>query len=349
MTLSSHYLLVLVMAALPAWATLNATTFPLPPAGEALVGVPWKITTRYEDTLIDIARLHGLGFTEIRQANPTVDAWLPGEGTEVILPTSFVLPDAPRQGIIINVAEMRLYFFPKAKVGERSQVVTYPVSIGRGNWQTPLVSTTLTAKVKNPTWYPPESVRKEHAADGNPLPKAVPPGHANPLGGYALRLGLASYLIHGTNKPYGIGMRVTHGCIRLYPEDIKALFEVVPIGTPVRIINQPYKAGWHRDELYLEVHAPLSHEQDAIDRGNIGVDNLTPVVAQVVEATQGKKAYQVDWDKVQTIVHEQAGIPVSVARSRQAVSAADTFAAKIKSAKFTQGPLSSPSLRNLEL
>jgi L,D-transpeptidase ErfK/SrfK len=318
MNMSPIYLLVAV-AALSAWTPLFAATFELPPPDEAVVGETRKTTARYEDTLIDIARLHSLGYNEIRHANPGVDPWLPGEGTEVILPTHFVLPNAPRQGILINIAEMRLYYYPKVSAGERPQVVTYPVSIGRGEWETPLGTTHITAKVKDPTWYPPESVRKEHAADGDPLPKAVPPGPDNPLGRYALRLGLASYLIHGTNKPFGIGMQVTHGCMRLYPEDIKPLFKAVPVGTPVRIVNQPYKAGWHGGDLYLEVHAPPAGGTHT-DPGQ----NLTPVVAQVIAATQGREGYEVDWNKVQDIVKAQAGIPIAVARGGQQIRAAGT-------------------------
>jgi L,D-transpeptidase ErfK/SrfK len=235
---------LLAVAVLPAWTRLAAATFELPSASEAVVGEPMKVIARYEDTLIDIARRNSLGFDEIRYANPKVDTWLPGAGTEVVLPTHFMLPHTPREGLVINVAEKRLYYYPKVRPGEQPTVVTYPISIGRGDWETPIVTTKITSKAKDPTWYPPESVRKEHAAEGDILPKAVPPGPGNPLGQYALYLGLGGYLIHGTNKPFGIGMQVTHGCIRLYPEEIKALFQAVDIGTPVRIVHQRYKAGW---------------------------------------------------------------------------------------------------------
>ncbi|MGH8500957.1 MAG: L,D-transpeptidase family protein [Gammaproteobacteria bacterium] len=323
MNANLNSLLIAVLATFPAGATLNAATLDLPTADDALVGESQITTARYEDTLIDIARLHGLGFNEIRHANPKVDAWLPGAGTKVILPMRHILPDAPRDGIVINVAEMRLYYYPKARSGEPPQVVTYPVSIGRGEWQTPLMTTEITSKVKDPTWYPPESVRKEHAADGDPLPKAVPPGPKNPLGGYAMRLGIPSYLIHGTNKPYGIGMQVTHGCIRLYPEEIEALYNAVSVGTPVRIVNQSYKAGWHDGELYLEVHAPLSDGSDAVP-----TQNLTPVVARVIAATEGREGYEVDWDKVRDIVNEQAGMPVPAGRSSGKIHAPQTFVAQ---------------------
>ncbi len=299
--------LLLIVAA--AWTPLTAATFDLPPADEAIVGTSRVITARYEDTLVDIARRHSLGFNEIRHANPRVDTWLPGEGTKIVLPTHFILPDAPREGIVINIAEMRLYYY-RNRPDHRPQVITFPISIGRKDWQTPLATTSITAKAKDPTWYPPESVREEHAADGDPLPKIVPPGPDNPLGRYALRLGLASYLIHGTNKPFGIGMQVTHGCMRLYPEDMEALFAAVSVGTPVRIVNQPYKAGWHKGELFLEVHAPLP------DGNKIATPmrNFTPIVDKVIAATNSQPGYPINWDKVRSIVQAEAGAPVAVTR-----------------------------------
>jgi L,D-transpeptidase ErfK/SrfK len=328
-----HLLLLLAVATSP---SLEAANFALPVAEDSVVGEPQETRTRYEDTLVDIARRHSLGFDEIRHANPGVDSWLPGEGTQVILPTRFILPDAPREGLVINVAEMRLYYYPKPVAGQPATVITYPISIGRGDWQTPLTTTRITAKVKNPTWYPPESVRKEHAAEGDPLPKAVPPGPKNPLGGYALRMGLDSYLIHGTNKPFGIGMQVTHGCIRLYPEEIENLFNEVPVGTPVRIINQPFKAGWRGDELYLEVHAPLAEgKEQVVNKSASGVDNLTPVVSQVIAATQGRAGYEVDWDKVQAVVDAQAGIPVSITRNGGASPPAGTSVAQTEMSNLT--------------
>jgi L,D-transpeptidase ErfK/SrfK len=318
-----NFFLIFAIAALAAWPPLSAATFELPSANEAVVGEPMKVAARYEDTLVDLARRNSLGFDEIRHANPKVDAWLPGAGTEVVLPTQFMLPDAPRKGIVVNTAEKRLYYYPKARVGAQPQVVTYPISIGRGDWETPLVTTKITSKVKDPTWYPPESVRKEHAAEGDILPKAVPPGPRNPLGQYALHLGLESYLIHGTNKPFGIGMQVTHGCIRLYPEEIEALFQSVEVGTPVRIVDQPYKAGWLGDTLYLEAHAPLGGTVKAN-----AAQNLTPVVGQVISATKGREDYPIDWNKVRRVVNDQAGVPIAISREGQQHPAASTSIAQ---------------------
>ena len=236
-------------------------TFPLPPAGTDVVGDVWAVVARHEDTLPDLARRFDLGYDEIAAANPGVDVWLPGRGTKVLLPTEFVLPDAPREGLVLNLASMRLFYYPATGPEETPTVVTHPVGIGREGWATPQGKTKVVSKKAHPSWTVPASILAEHAANGDPLPGVVPPGPDNPLGDYAMRLGIPGYLIHGTNKPHGVGMRVSHGCIRLYPEDIERLFPEVPVGTPVRIVNQPYLAGWNNGVLYLEAHPPL--EEDA--------------------------------------------------------------------------------------
>ncbi len=236
----------------------HAATYELPADGSDLVGEVTTVVAQYEDTLIDLARTHGVGYQDIVRANPDVDVWIPGEGTEVVLPTRYILPPGPRQGIVLNLAEYRLYYYPEPKAGETPVVMTYPISIGRQDWETPLGQTRVTAKAVNPTWYPPQSVRDEHAAEGRPLARVVPPGPENPLGSRAMRLSLPGYLIHGTNRPAGVGMRVTHGCVRMFPEDIEYLFELVAIDTRVRIINEPVKIGWQGDELLIEVHPVLT-------------------------------------------------------------------------------------------
>ena len=187
-----------------------ADTFPLSPNSD-VVGELRIIIAKHEDTLSDLARRHNLGYNEIVDANPTVDPWLPGAGTPIVLPTQFVLPNAARQGIVLNVATMRLFYYPPTKPGEQTVVITHPIGIGKEGWSTPLGTTQVVAKQKDPAWNVPVSIREEHAKKGDPLPAIVPPGPDNPLGQFAMRLGLPSYLIHGTNKPYGIGMRVSHG------------------------------------------------------------------------------------------------------------------------------------------
>lgn len=294
-----------VLTALVASGSLMAETFVLPSQDADIVGRTHTVFTRQEDTLADIAQRHGVGYEEIILANQRVDPWLPGKGTQVVLPVQYVLPPTPREGIVINLPEMRLYYYPQPRPGEKQQVVTYPVGIGRMDWNTPLGLTKVMTKIKNPVWRPPLSIREEHAARGNILPAVVPPGPDNPLGGYALRLTMPGYLIHGTDKPAGIGMRVTHGCIRLNSQDIETLFNSVPVGTPVRIINEPYKAGWLGGMLYVEAHPPLEEDNGAY--GN----NLTPLVRAIVGATQ-ERAYTVDWGMARAVAEKSHGIPLPV-------------------------------------
>lgn len=286
----------------------DAATYILTSKDTQVVGRLQRITARHEDTLVDIARQYNLGYQALRLANPAVDPWLPGEGTSVLLPTRYILPQAPRDGIVVNLAEMRIYYYPKSHAGEAAQVVTFPVSIGRRDWQTPLGVTKITDKVRDPIWYPPESIRSEHAELGDPLPTQVAPGPDNPLGRHALLLGMSGYLIHGTNKRYGIGMRVSHGCIRLYPQDIEALFREVPLGTPVHIVNQPYKVGWDAGLLYLEAH-PMSSGEKA--QAGLPRD-LTSLVRSLIAATQARPDYEIDWKQAEGIVLHARGIPMAV-------------------------------------
>ncbi len=282
-----------------------AQTLPLPAAGDDLVGRVKVVRTRYQDTLSDIARAYDVGFDEIARANPTVDHWLPGAGTRVIVPLRHILPDAPRTGIVLNLPEMRLYFYPPPQREKPAQVITFPVGIGRMDWSTPLGLTRVSAKIAHPAWYPPASIRAEHAAEGQLLPQEIAPGPDNPLGDYALQLALPGYLIHGTNKPYGVGLRVSHGCIHLYPENIRQLFHEVPVGTAVRIVNQPYKAGWHHGVLYFEAHPALEEDRAAMQ------NNLTPAV-RVVLAAAGRHAARVDWNLVTRTAIAARGIPVAI-------------------------------------
>lgn len=299
----------------------RADSFPLAPGSGSVVGEAFTVRARGEDTLLDIARRYGLGRDEIVKANPAVDVWLPGEGAQVQVPRRYVLPDGPWRGIILNLAEMRLYYFPDGMSGTEPMVTTHPVSIGRQDWRTPLGETRIVSKHKDPAWYPPDSIRAEHAAAGDPLPRVVPPGPDNPLGGYAMRLGIPGYLIHGTNKPYGVGMRVSHGCIRMYPEDIVSMFSQVPNNTPVRIINQPVKVGWRGDELYLEVHAPLEEDVElARSLGEIAFDR--------VHAAIGSRAVSLDTRELREAAARRDGIPTVVARAHDSVETGFTHAAE---------------------
>jgi len=308
-----------ILAGLISVAPAYAEIYELPPEGYDVIGAVSTISARQEDTLVDIARRHGLGYEDIVRANPDVNIWMPGKGTEIVLPTRYVLPAGPREGVVLNLAEYRLYYYPEPKDGEAAYVMTYPISIGRMDWETPLGLTTVISKVHNPTWYPPQSVRDEHAADGNPLPRIVPPGPKNPLGKYAMRLGLPGYLIHGTNRPAGVGMRVTHGCVRMFPEDIDFLFGHIDVSTKVRIVNEPVKIGWYGDALVMEVHPVLKVEalsaesdvQPVDDSDIVARDPLTNVTEQFITAT-GERAGELDWHLVEEIVGRSDGIPVAV-------------------------------------
>lgn len=282
----------------------RAETFVLPPPGVDLVGSIRIVYASHEETLLDIARRHSLGYEEIGLANHGVDRWLPGEGTPIVLPTRYILPDAPREGIVLNLPEMRLYYYPKPKSGERPVVITHPVSIGRMDWRTPLGVTKVVAKQKDPPWYPPASIKAEHAEQGEILPDVVPGGPGNPLGRFAMRLGIPGYLIHGTDKPYGIGMRVTHGCLRMYPEDIEKLFPEVPVGTPVHIVNQSMKAGWFAGQLYMEFHPPLEEHQKSLE-------DLIAEATEVVTVKAGP--YAPDRVAIKLVVEQASGLPVPVA------------------------------------
>jgi L,D-transpeptidase ErfK/SrfK len=297
--------MLILFAALLLSSESRGETFEYPRAEFNLIGAIQVVEARHEDTLLDIARRYDIGQEEILGANPDVDRWLPGDGARVVIPSRYVLPTPPHEGLILNLPEMRLYYFPKPEADQPREVQTYPVSIGRMEWATPLGQTKLVSKQKDPAWRPPESIRAEHAAEGDPLPKYVPPGPDNPLGGYAMRLGIPGYLIHSTNKAFGVGMRVSHGCIRMLPEDIEYLFPQVPVGTPVRIINQPAKVGWHGGDLYLEVHPPLEEDQ-------VGRDALTETVMTAIDEALFRRWGEVDEEAIQQAIARQSGVPVVI-------------------------------------
>jgi L,D-transpeptidase ErfK/SrfK len=311
--------LALVACAVLALGPISAQAdrYLLTPESGDLVGEPQSTLARHEDTLIDIAREHGLGYEEILNANPGVDPWLPGAGVPIELAKHRVLPMAERSGIVINLPEHRLYYFPPARADEAPEVWSYPVSIGKMDWHTPLGATKIVQKIRNPAWYPPQSVRDEHARKGDILPKVVPGGPDNPLGLFAMRLGIpgGSYLIHGTNRPAGIGMQVTHGCMRLYPEDIEQLFGMVPLNTKVTIVNEPFKLGWQGGRLWVEVHPAL--KEDVVEP-----PTLTDLSRLVVEATR-QALVPVDWSAVQRAFNESRGIPVPVTAAQPATIAAN--------------------------
>lgn len=303
---SRSLLAMLLMAVIPA---VSAAKYTLQNRQDSVIGEVKTVRTELKDTLLDIARRHGLGYQDIKLLNPELDTWLPGEDTEVKLPLKFVLPRTEREGIVLNIPEMRLYYYPAKGKNGNQEVITYPLGVGREGWSTPYIKTRIIEKKEKPNWYPPESIREEHEEAGDPLPKIVEAGPDNPLGDHAMRLGLPDYLIHGTNKPFGIGMRVSHGCIRLYPEDIEALFKQVSLGTRVEIVNQPYKIGEHDGVLYLEAHPYLDEDASVFE------NNLTPVVKLIVDSTE-ERQYDVDWDLVRQVVRDPKGVPVAIGMAK---------------------------------
>lgn len=276
--------------------------YPLPEAGN-IVGEIQTVIAEHEDTLLEIGHRYGVGYEEMQRANPGTSMWVPGEGTEVTIPTRFILPPGPREGVVVNVAEMRLYYYPPSVEGETPRVETYPISVGRMDWSTPLGTTHIKAKVVEPAWYPPQSIIEEHAARGDILPQVVPPGPDNPLGEYAMLLDIPGYLIHGTNRPQGVGMRVTHGCIRMLPEDIERLFPRLPVGTPVRLINEPLKLGWSEGILYVQSYPTLQAKQDEQP-----IDRVGEAVKAVSTAIEGRE-YPVNYARLRHIVENANGQP----------------------------------------
>jgi L,D-transpeptidase ErfK/SrfK len=302
---------VVLLQAGPASAA-GGNVYALPENGDNVVGTVTTAIAQQEDTLLDIGRRFGVGYEEIMAANPGVDPWLPGEGAEILIPSRFILPDAPREGIVVNLPEHRLYYYPPVKPGERPSVITYAISTGKMDWKTPIGVTRIVSKQEKPNWYPPASVLAEHEARGDPLPKVVPPGPDNPLGEHAMRLGIPSgaYLIHGTNRPAGVGMQVTHGCIRMFPEDIAELFGFVPVNTRVNLIDQPTKLGWMRGTLYIE-RSPLL--EGGADPGPQEFERLREYVSVVAE----RQPVEVDWAGVEQAFRSQNGVPSPVSTPKQ--------------------------------
>jgi L,D-transpeptidase ErfK/SrfK len=312
-----------------------ATTFNLPSGTDSLIdnsaGKPVYVKAKKEDSLIDIAVEYLLGQEEIVHANRGVDRWLPGAGTDVRIPSSYLLPDAPRQGIVINLPEYRLYYYPSAKsnsakssatitppsltttaqptpptsVVPSGKVISYSVGIGRVDWKTPLGVTKIVGKVKNPTWTPPETIKAEHLAKGDPLPDVWPAGPDNPLGLFAFRLGLPGYLLHSTNKPQGVGMQVSHGCMRLYPKDIEKMFPIVDVGTSVNIVNQPIKVGWSQGQLYIESHPDLEGEET-------GEQQRLDTALRLIEKAQTIRPVLINDEAVKMALTENSGIPTLI-------------------------------------
>jgi L,D-transpeptidase ErfK/SrfK len=299
----------------------RATSYEITSPGQRVFGEDQSVQTVYEDTLYDLARQYSLGSEELIRVNPKIDPWIPGADKTVFIPGRHILPTGPHTGIVINIAEHRLYYYPKPQRHMPQQVITYPISIGKMDWRTPLGLTHVIAKQKDPWWHPTKSVRDEHAKDGDILPAAVPPGPDNPLGTRAMRLaaGNGTYLIHGTNNPIAVGLAVTHGCIRMYPEDVEALYPRVPVGTEVRIVNEPVKVAWVNGELMVEVHPPVDAQGQSYEPD---VDKFSELLKQAV----GKSVVAIHWDYAREVLGRADGVLATVGLEAQLPDASPTAA-----------------------
>lgn len=284
---------------------VNCLTFSIPATSD-IVGEIQTVTVAPGESLGEIGRKFDIGVCEMIEANPNLNPWRPIVGSIVIVPTQFILPKVPRVGLVLNLAEMRLYYFHPNK----NQVTTHPFGIGKKKWPTPMGVTSITRKQKNPIWYPPASIRQEHLSSGEVLPAFIPPGPDNPLGNYALYFALSglshkgNFLMHGTNRPGGVGVRTTHGCIRLFPEDIESLYEKIAVKTPVRIIHEPYKIGWHEQHLYLEAHQPLTEAQYA---GSNSISRLEKIIESSISGS-----HMINWASAKMSAKTANGYPVRI-------------------------------------
>lgn len=281
----------------------------LPGNGDSVVGAVQKVRLEEPAKLVDLARRYSVALDDLQRSNARVKGVRSGTvpaGAELTLPTQFVLPDAPRRGIVINIAERRLYYYPGDPDDEASAVRVYPAAVGREEWETPTGLTHVAERIVDPPWFPPQSIREEAAKNGEPLPGKVPPGPENPLGKHALRLGWNKHLIHGTNAPASIGQRASHGCVRLFPEDMERLFDDVREGTPVRLVDQTVKLGTREGALYLEAHESRSPAAEA---------SRNRARHQIEVWAKKNPGQRIDWTRVQRALSEPTGVPVRISAS----------------------------------
>jgi len=305
-----RYAALALLALAGAPASAFAASFPLPADGGTVVGEARVV--RLEDarnTLLDVARHYDLGYEEIVAANPGVPVWLPPKGARIVVPTEFVLPPRPWTGVVIDVPRRRLYFFPKAAPGEAPRVVTFPIGIAQPGWPTPLGETRIVAKFRDPSWVVPQDILAEQHGQGEAdFPAYFPPGPDNPMGLLAMETGFSQIYLHGTSRPWGVGMRVSHGCLHLYPEDAAALYPLLRVGTPVRIVNRPLLVGARDGRLYLSASPPLADYPAA-------GDFLTRAVQAVVqfEGAHGDLHDPVDWNRALRVARAKRFIAAPLA------------------------------------
>lgn len=297
--------------------------YPVPPGHDNIIGEILTYRIKKGDTLLDVGRYYDLSGKEVSDANGHMDWWLPPVGSEIILPTQHILPAGTRQGVVMNIPEMRIYYYPtsiiikgkgkhKTAVGSSassSVVYTFPVGLGRFDWKTPVGAFSIRGKTKDPTWVVPDDIYQEHLERDGEAEHMIPGGDPdNPLGRYRIELSLPEYGIHGTNVPWGVGMNVSHGCVRLYPEDIEVLFHMVRVGMPGAFVYQPVKFGWRANRLYVEVH-------DDTYGMFPGLWNHTTKLVQQLGLQD-----QVDMNVLQKAVVDKTGVPTYVGRNEEAAS-----------------------------
>ena len=304
----ARFVFALILSIFGAYAAATTYDMPMNPGDTVLEQFPAgnaTTTVLQDETLLDVALRYTLGQTEVVKLNPKIDRWLIKKGSVVRLPNRRVLPDTPHSGVTLNISEFRMYYYPP---GNRGAVMSFAHGIGRQDWKTPLGKTSVIRKVKDPAWHPPESIRREHAAMGDPLPVVVPPGPHNPLGTRALYLNLpGEYRIHGTDvdKIFGIGMQITHGCVRMYPSDVEELYDVVPVGTPVYIVKQPIKVGWLNNVLYIEAHPDLEGEE-------MGQEQRYSVALNLIRKATKEEMPEFDQKALNQALKELDGEPVAI-------------------------------------
>lgn len=296
----------------------QAQRFDLPEDDSTIVGDARIVEPHGGNTLLDIARHFDLGYHEITLANPKVDVWVPEHAGKVVIPTRFILPPKPWSGVIINIAQRRLFYFPKPDKNQKPYVITFPVSIAREGWSTPLGNTTIVAKHKDPAWFVPKSIRAEHQAEtGEEFPEYFPPGPDNPMGMLAIGLGFKSIFIHGTNRPWGVGMRTSHGCLHLYPEDAATFFDMITIGETVRVISEPVLAGTKGTQLMMSHYEPIleyGYSNQLMTHAAVALAPYLQTALQPLPTGNviAPPRYDVDWDRVKTVLSGYQALPVPV-------------------------------------
>jgi L,D-transpeptidase ErfK/SrfK len=297
--------LAMILSAMLVFCRVDAAVFDVPEGTDSIVGEIRVVQSSGDNTLLDIARHFDVGYDEITLANPDIDVWLPKPDQRIVVPTQFILPPKPWTGVIINIPQRRLFYFLPVKKGETPKVLTLPVGIAREDWETPLGLSFIKSKQKDPAWFVPKSIRKEHLdSEGVELPEYFPPGPNNPMGMLAVETGFRSIFVHGTNRPWGVGMRVSHGCLHLYPEDASAFFDAVVVKAPLRVINEPVLIGRRGAELRVAMYRPVIEYGPPPSRMTLAAIAFMPYLQEMKAAAL--PTYDVDWARLQSLADSPA-------------------------------------------